>query len=69
MSYLNKVAINVSGLLRKSNFPVYPDKNERLDTEARCFLQFNEYDILQDAGKVNHAVAGQLAEEEYKNSE
>lgn len=31
-----------------------------------AFLQFNEYDILQDAGKVSHAVAVQLAEEEYK---
>jgi hypothetical protein len=29
------------------------------------FLQFNEYEILQDAGKVTHELAKQLAEEEY----
>jgi hypothetical protein len=32
-----------------------------------AFLQFNEYDILNDAGKVSHEVALQLAEEEYKH--
>jgi hypothetical protein len=31
-----------------------------------AFLQFNEYDILNDAGKVSHEVAIQLAEEEFK---
>ena len=31
-----------------------------------AFLQFNEYDILNDAGKVRHEVATQLAEEEFK---
>lgn len=30
-----------------------------------AFLAFNEYDILQDAGKVSHAVAKELAETEY----
>ena len=29
------------------------------------FLQFNEYDILHDAGKVTHELAKQLAEEEF----
>lgn len=29
------------------------------------FLQFNEYEILHDAGKVSHEVAKQFAEEEY----
>ena len=29
------------------------------------FLQFNEYEILHDAGKVTHELAKQLAEEEY----
>ncbi len=29
------------------------------------FLQFNEYEILNNAGKVSHEVAKQLAEEEY----
>jgi hypothetical protein len=30
-----------------------------------AFLQFNEYQILKDAGKVSHAVAMSLAEKEY----
>jgi len=30
-----------------------------------AFLKFNEYDILNDAGKVKHDVAVKLAEEEY----
>ncbi len=34
---------------------------EKLD----AFLQFNEYDILRDAGRVTHEVAKQLAESEY----
>lgn len=34
---------------------------EKLD----AFLKFNEYDILQNAGKVSHEVAKALAEEEY----
>ncbi|MCK4840670.1 MAG: virulence RhuM family protein, partial [Methylococcales bacterium] len=35
---------------------------EKLD----AFLQFNEYDLLQNAGKVSSAVAKQLAHDEYK---
>lgn len=35
---------------------------ERLD----AFLQFNEYQILKDAGKVSHEVAVKLAENEYE---
>lgn len=31
-----------------------------------AFLKFNEYDILQDAGKVRHDVAIRLAEKEYE---
>jgi hypothetical protein len=31
-----------------------------------AFLQFNEYQILKDAGNVKHEIAKQLAEEEYK---
>ena len=31
-----------------------------------AFLVFNEYEILQDAGKVSHAVAKVLAEKEYE---
>ncbi len=30
-----------------------------------AFLQFNEYEILKDAGKVSHEVAIKLAEKEY----
>jgi len=30
-----------------------------------AFLQFNEYEILRDAGKVRHDVAVRIAEEEY----
>ncbi len=35
---------------------------EKLD----AFLRFNEYDILQDAGKVSHEIAKTLAEKEYE---
>jgi hypothetical protein len=35
---------------------------EKLD----AFLQFNEYQILKDAGKVSHEVAVKLAEKEYE---
>lgn len=31
-----------------------------------AFLEFNEYDILHDPGKVSHEVAVRLAQEEYK---
>jgi hypothetical protein len=31
-----------------------------------AFLQFNEYEILQDAGRVSHAVAKALAQQEYE---
>ena len=34
---------------------------EKLDS----FLKFNEYDVLNNAGKISHEVAKQLAEEEY----
>ena len=37
------------------------DWTNRLD----AFLQFNEYQILKDAGKVSHEVAVKLAEKEY----
>ncbi len=35
---------------------------KRLDT----FLQFNEYDVLKNAGKVSHEVAQKLAEEQFE---
>lgn len=35
---------------------------QRLD----AFLQFNEYDILQDAGRISHEVAKQLAKDVYE---
>ncbi len=31
-----------------------------------AFLQFNEYDVLKDAGKISAAVAKELAEQEYE---
>lgn len=31
-----------------------------------AFLQFNEYDILKDAGKISHDIALKLADEQYK---
>lgn len=31
-----------------------------------AFLQFNEYEILKDAGKVSHEVAMRLAEEQFE---
>jgi hypothetical protein len=34
-------------------------------TRLDAFLQFNEYQILKDAGKVRHEVAIKLAESEY----
>ena len=37
------------------------DWTSRLD----AFLQFNEYQILKDAGKVSHEVAMKLVENEY----
>lgn len=35
-------------------------------TRLDAFLQFNEYQILKDAGKVSHEVAMKLAEKEYE---
>lgn len=35
-------------------------------TRLDAFLQFNEYHILKDAGKVSHEVAMKLAEKEYE---
>jgi hypothetical protein len=34
-------------------------------TRLDAFLQFNEYQILKDAGKVSHEVAMKLVEKEY----
>ena len=38
------------------------DWAEKLD----AFLQFNEYEVLADSGRVSHEVARQLAETEYE---
>jgi hypothetical protein len=35
-------------------------------TKLDAFLQFNEYQILKDAGKIRHDVAVKLAEKEYQ---
>jgi hypothetical protein len=43
-----------------------PMKMAEWITKLDAFLQFNEYQILKDAGKVKHEVAKQLAEKEYE---
>ncbi len=35
-------------------------------TKLDAFLQFNEYDILNDAGRVSHEVAAKLAKDEFE---
>ncbi len=35
-------------------------------TKLDAFLKFNEYDVLNNAGKVSHEVAKQLAEKHYE---
>jgi hypothetical protein len=42
-----------------------PMKMNEWINKLDAFLQFNEYDILKDAGKVSHEVAIKLAREEY----
>lgn len=37
------------------------DWNKKLD----AFLKFNEYEVLNDAGKISHEIAIQMAEDEY----
>lgn len=43
-----------------------PMKMTEWSTKLDAFLQFNEYQILKDAGTVKHEVAKQLAEKEYE---
>jgi hypothetical protein len=43
-----------------------PMKMTEWISKLDAFLQFNEYEILKDAGKVKHEVAKQLAEEEFE---
>lgn len=43
-----------------------PMKMTEWITKLDAFLQFNEYQILKDAGKVKHEVAKHLAEKEYE---
>ena len=43
-----------------------PMKMTEWISKLDAFLQFNEYQILKDAGKVKHEVAKQLAEEEFE---
>lgn len=43
-----------------------PMKMTEWITKLDAFLQFNEYQILKDAGKVKHEVAKQLTEKEYE---
>lgn len=43
-----------------------PMKMQDWVTKLDAFLQFNEYDILNDGGRVSHEVAARLAEEEFE---
>ena len=43
-----------------------PMKMTEWISKLDAFLQFNEYQILKNAGKVKHEVAKRLAEEEYE---
>jgi hypothetical protein len=43
-----------------------PMKMTEWITKLDAFLQFNEYQILKDAGKIKHEIAKQLAEKEYE---
>jgi hypothetical protein len=43
-----------------------PMKMTEWISKLDAFLQFNEYQILKDAGKISHEVAKQLAEKEYE---
>lgn len=43
-----------------------PMKMEDWAKRLDAFLQFNEYNILKDAGKISHDVAMKLAEKEYE---
>lgn len=47
---------------RRKNLMMMDDWSYRLDS----FLQFNEYDILSNAGKISKKVADNLAKEEFK---
>jgi hypothetical protein len=42
-----------------------PMKMQDWITKLDAFLQFNEYELLNDAGKVTHEVAKAFAEEQY----
>lgn len=43
-----------------------PMKMDDWVSKLDAFLQFNEYQILKDAGKISHEVAKKLAEEQYE---
>lgn len=43
-----------------------PMKMAEWVTKLDAFLQFNEYDILKDAGNISHEVAKKLAEKEFE---
>lgn len=47
---------------RKHKIMLMQDRIEKLD----AFLKFNEQEILEDAGRVSHEVAIELAEKEYE---
>ncbi len=43
-----------------------PLKMEDWANRLDAFLQFNEYQVLKDSGKISASIAKQLAEEEFK---
>ena len=43
-----------------------PMKMQDWIAKLDAFLKFNEYEVLNDAGKVTHEIAIRLAEDEYQ---
>jgi hypothetical protein len=57
--------VDVPRLRRESGRAADPDEDGRLGRKLDAFLQFNEYEVLANAGKVSAEVAKRLAEEQY----
>jgi hypothetical protein len=62
---LERVRVDVSRLRRESGRAGDPDEDVGLGRRLDAFLQFNEYEVLTNAGKVSAEVAKRLAEEQY----
>lgn len=57
---------NVSWLCWKSSKKKDSNDHGRLGTKLSAFLQFNEYEILNNSGKVTAEIAKAFAESEYE---